>query len=49
MLPFEAYEEVLTRAVPEGGSELDELLAFAQQVRGTPSLNDDFSILKITV
>ncbi len=46
---FEAFEEVLTRAVPEGASELAELLHFAQDVHGSESLDDDFSIIKMTI
>jgi hypothetical protein len=49
MLPFEAFEEVLTRPVQDGLSELDELLRFAQEVHGTRLLEDDFSILKLTL
>ena len=46
---FEAFEEVLTRAVPEGASELKELLHFAQDVHGSKDLDDDFSIIKMTI
>jgi len=49
MLPFAAFEEALTRAVPEGQSELDELLRFARQARGSPLLDDDFSIVRMTI
>jgi sigma-B regulation protein RsbU (phosphoserine phosphatase) len=49
LLTFEAFEEVLTRAVPEGASELEELLHFAQDVHGSQDLDDDFSIIKITI
>jgi serine phosphatase RsbU (regulator of sigma subunit) len=49
MLEFEAFEEVLTRAVPEGASELEELLHFAQDVNGSKDLDDDFSIIKMTI
>ena len=49
MPPFEAFEEVLTRPAQDGRSELDELLRFAQDVRGTRLLEDDFSILKLTL
>jgi serine phosphatase RsbU (regulator of sigma subunit) len=49
MLPFEAFEEVLTRAVPEGVSELDELLRFARHFQGAALLKDDFSIVKLTI
>ena len=49
MLEFEDFEEVLTRAVPEGASELEELLHFAQNVNGSKDLDDDFSIIKMTI
>ena len=49
MLEFEDFEEVLTRAVPEGSSELEELLHFAQNVNGSKDLDDDFSIIKMTI
>ena len=49
LLEFEAFEEVLTRAVPEGASELEELLHFAQDVHGSENLDDDFSIIKMTI
>jgi hypothetical protein len=40
---------VLTRPVQDGGSELDELLRVAQEASGTRLLDDDFSILKMTI
>jgi len=49
MLEFEDFEEVLTRAVPEGASELEELLHFARDVHGSEELDDDFSIIKMTI
>jgi sigma-B regulation protein RsbU (phosphoserine phosphatase) len=49
LLEFEAFEEVLTRAVPEGSSELQELLHFARDVHGSGDLDDDFSIIKMTI
>jgi serine phosphatase RsbU (regulator of sigma subunit) len=49
LLDFEAFEEVLTRAVPEGASELEELLHFARDVHGSEVLDDDFSIVKMTI
>jgi phosphoserine phosphatase RsbU/P len=48
-LELEAFEEVLTRAVPEGASELEELLHFARDARGSENLDDDFSIIKMTI
>jgi sigma-B regulation protein RsbU (phosphoserine phosphatase) len=49
MLEFEAFEEVLTRAVPEGASELQELLQFVRGVHRSEELDDDFSIVKMTI
>jgi hypothetical protein len=49
ILEFEAFEEILTRAVPEGSSELQELLHFARDVHGSEELDDDFSIIKMTI
>jgi phosphoserine phosphatase RsbU/P len=49
LLEFADFEEVLTRAVPEGASELEELLHFAQDVNGSKNLDDDFSIIKMTI
>jgi phosphoserine phosphatase RsbU/P len=49
LLEFKAFEEALTRAVPEGASELEELLHFAQEVHGSETLEDDFSIIKMTI
>jgi phosphoserine phosphatase RsbU/P len=49
IVEFEEFEEVLTRAVPEGASELEELLHFARDVHGSEELDDDFSIIKMTI
>jgi serine phosphatase RsbU (regulator of sigma subunit) len=49
MLEVEDLEEVLTRAVPEGSSELQELLQFARNAHGSEELDDDFSIIKMTL
>lgn len=49
LLKFEAFEEALTRAVPEGTSELEELLHFAQKAHGSENLDDDFSIIRLTL
>jgi serine phosphatase RsbU (regulator of sigma subunit) len=49
MLESEAFEEVLTRAVPEGSSELQELLHFVRDFHGSEELDDDFSIIKMTI
>jgi len=48
-LEYTAFEDVLTRPVPEGKSELDELLLFAREFRGDQILEDDFSIVKMTI
>jgi serine phosphatase RsbU (regulator of sigma subunit) len=49
MLDFTAFEEVLRRAVPDGQSELGELLHFAREVHGAEVLEDDFSIIKMAI
>jgi phosphoserine phosphatase RsbU/P len=49
VLKFEDFEEVFTRAVPEGASELEELLHFVQGFNGSENLEDDFSIIKMTI
>jgi serine phosphatase RsbU (regulator of sigma subunit) len=49
MLEFEAFEQALVRAVPDGKSELEELLRLACEVRGAETLEDDFSIIKMTI
>jgi phosphoserine phosphatase RsbU/P len=49
LLEFEAFEEVLTRGVPQGASELEDLLHFVQDVNGSEDLGDDFSIIKMTI
>jgi sigma-B regulation protein RsbU (phosphoserine phosphatase) len=49
MMELEDFEDVLTRAVPEGGSELEELLQFARDFHGSEELDDDFSIIKMTI
>jgi serine phosphatase RsbU (regulator of sigma subunit) len=48
MLEFAAFEEALARPPAGGASELDELLAFAREAHGAPTLEDDFSIIKMT-
>jgi sigma-B regulation protein RsbU (phosphoserine phosphatase) len=49
MLESEAFEEVLTRAVPKGSSDLQELLRFVRDFHGSEELDDDFSIVKMTI
>jgi serine phosphatase RsbU (regulator of sigma subunit) len=49
MLEFAAFEQALARPAPDGTSELDELLAFAREAHGAPTLEDDFSIIKMTL
>jgi sigma-B regulation protein RsbU (phosphoserine phosphatase) len=49
MLEFEDLEEFLARPVPEGASELEELLRFVRDVHGSQELDDDFSIIKMTI
>ncbi len=48
-LGIEALEEALTRAVPEGASELEALLRFARDAHGSENLDDDFSIIRMTI
>jgi sigma-B regulation protein RsbU (phosphoserine phosphatase) len=48
-LEFEAFLEVLTRPVPAGASELKALLHFARDAHGSQELDDDFSIIKVTI
>ena len=49
MLESHAFEEVLTRPVVKGESELDRLLHFAREFHGAEVLDDDFSIIEMTV
>jgi sigma-B regulation protein RsbU (phosphoserine phosphatase) len=49
LLETEEFEEVLTRAVPEGASELEELLHFVQDIHGSKEMDDDFSIIMMTL
>src|SRR3984957_5225241 len=49
ILEYEAFEEILTRPFPEGPSEMEELLHFAREVHGSKELDDDFSIIKMTI
>lgn len=49
MLPFSAFQDILARPAPAERSELDSLLQFAQDVRGGPLLEDDFSIVRMSV
>jgi sigma-B regulation protein RsbU (phosphoserine phosphatase) len=49
MLEFEAFEQALARVVPNGKSELDDLLRLVCEFRGAETLEDDFSIIKMTI
>lgn len=49
LLELATFEDALARAVPDGRSELDDLLHFAWDVRGSTTLEDDFSIIKMTI
>lgn len=49
MLEYAAFEEALARLVPDGSSDLDELLRFARAAHGAEVLEDDFSIIKMTI
>jgi sigma-B regulation protein RsbU (phosphoserine phosphatase) len=49
MLEVAAFEDALARAAPNGTSALDDLLHFAWDVRGSKALEDDFSIIEMTI
>jgi hypothetical protein len=49
MMEFSEFESVLTAPVSADRSELDEVLRFAQHTRGGPLLEDDFSIVRMTI
>jgi len=49
MMEFSELESVLTAPVSADRSELDEVLHFAQHTRGGPLLEDDFSIVRMTI
>lgn len=49
MLAFEDFTEILSRPVGDGQSELDRLLDFARYVHGPGVLEDDFTLIKMTV
>jgi serine phosphatase RsbU (regulator of sigma subunit) len=49
MLAFEDFTEILSRPVGDGQSELDRLLNFARYVHGPGVLEDDFTLIKMTV
>ena len=49
MLKLEDLMQTLASPVPEGTSELDEVLAVARQAHGPGALEDDFTILKMAI
>jgi predicted ATPase len=49
MLEFSALAEALTQPVADGASELDRLLDCARDAHGPGVLEDDFTILKMTL
>jgi serine phosphatase RsbU (regulator of sigma subunit) len=49
MMEFSELEAVLTAPVSGEQSELDEVLRFAQRTRGRTLLEDDFSIIRMTI
>jgi serine phosphatase RsbU (regulator of sigma subunit) len=49
MLEFSALADALTRPVADGESELDRLLDCARDAHGPGVLEDDFTILKLTL
>ena len=49
MWTLEELEAYLARTHTEGGQEIDSLYAFLQEMHGQPVLEDDFSMLKVTL
>ena len=49
MLPYADFTAMLARPLPEGQSELDRLLDYARQAHGPGVLEDDFTIIKMTL
>jgi len=47
MLDQAGFEEILSRPLPAGASELERLLACVREVHGEETLEDDFSIMKL--
>jgi serine phosphatase RsbU (regulator of sigma subunit) len=49
MLEFKEFQEALTHPASNGDFSLDELLRFARDVHGAESLEDDLSIIRMTI
>jgi serine phosphatase RsbU (regulator of sigma subunit) len=49
MLGAAAFAEMLARPAPPGASQLTELLRLVREVRGNNVLEDDFSIIRISI
>ncbi|HSV58446.1 MAG TPA: SpoIIE family protein phosphatase [Variovorax sp.] len=49
MLPYADFTAMLARPLAEGQSELDSLLDYARQAHGPGVLEDDFTIIKMTL
>ena len=49
MLPYADFTAMLARPLPDGQSELDSLLDYARQAHGPGALEDDFTIIKMTL
>jgi serine phosphatase RsbU (regulator of sigma subunit) len=49
MLEWQAFQDVLTQRAQNGESALDRLLRFDREFRGDDTLEDDFSILEMTI
>ena len=47
MLDQQGFEEILSRPVAAGASELERLLACVREMHGEETLEDDFSIMKL--
>jgi sigma-B regulation protein RsbU (phosphoserine phosphatase) len=49
VMNWASFEHVLARPVPDGKSDLEELLQFARARRGAEALEDDFSVVRLTI
>ena len=49
MLEAAAFNDMLAQPAPAGTSQLAELLRFVREVHGSDVLEDDFSILEISI
>ena len=49
MVAVDEFRDVLSRPAADAGSELEALLRFAREAHGADVLEDDFSILRLTI